>query len=175
MQTSVFISPNSLLIECIINPSGGNTQQKNPFGTQQQLQNRKIIGIETLSLQDIVASPISTGNPNLPQSIFRNAFLSLYTTSVYNVDAHGKKVLARPEGLFYDQLPLPILHRLTNADTTVNNVTSSTRDVFRVRPTEISWTKSYVSIPTPISLAAPVSALFIIHYLDEGDPGDRYM
>jgi hypothetical protein len=175
MQTSVFITPNSLLIECIINPSNGTTIQKNPFGTQQQLQNRKIIAIECVSSQDTAYSPISTGNPNIPPSVFTNAFLTLYTTSVFTpATPPQKSVLARPEGLWYDQIPLPILRRVHNYDTTANNLTSGGSDVFRIRPTEIAWTKSYVSIPRAIGIGQPYSALFIVHYLDEGDPGTQY-
>ena len=171
MQTSVFVSPNTLLIECIIQPSGGSTQQKNPFGTQMQLQNRKIIGIETLSNQDVTNSPISTGNPVITSPIFKGAFLTLYTTSI---NQNGK--LVRPEGLWYDQIPLSVLRRVHNYDVTAAAVTSGGSDVFRLRPTEIAWTKCYVSIPAPIAIgASAMSALFLVHYLDEGDPGTQYM
>lgn len=172
MQTSVFVSPNTLTIECPINPSSGTTQQKNPFGTQMQLQNRKIIGFEVVSNQDVQYSPISTANPVIPAIVFKNCFLSLYTSSVFDPVSHK---LIRPEGLYYDQIPFPIMRRLTNADTTVNNVTSGSRDIYRIRPTEISWTKSYVAIPQSIALAGPCSALLIVHYLDEGDPGTNFM
>ncbi len=176
MQTSVFISPNTLLVECIINPSGGGTQQKNPFGTIMQLQNRKIIGIETVSNQDVLYSPISTGNAIIPPLIFKNSFLTLYTSSLFSVEEAGKKShLIRPEGLYYDQIPLPLLRRVNNYDVNSNFATSGGRDVFRLRPTEISWTKSYVTIPSSLVIAVPYSALFIVHYLDEGDPGLKYM
>lgn len=179
MQTNVFISPNALLLECIIRPSGGTTIQKNPFGTQQQLENRKIIGIETVSVQDVAFSPISTSNPNIPASVFAVSFLSLYTTSVFERDPRfpedkTKSRLVRPEGLFYDQIPLPLLRRVNNYDNTPVNQTSGGRDIFRVRPTELSWTKCYVSIPQSVTITTTYSALFIVHYLDIGDEGLKY-
>lgn len=168
---SAFISPNTLLIECIINPSGGTTQQKNPFGTIMQLQNRKVIAIETVSDQDTTYSPISTGNQVIPQSVFLASFLTLYTASVF--DTNNKVI--RPEGLYYDQIPLPIIRRIHNYDVTTSAVTSGGNDLFRMRPTEISWTKSYVTVPHSVSIGSQYSALFLVHYLDEGDPGLNYI
>lgn len=184
----MFISPNTLTIECIIKASGGTTQYNNPFGTQQQLQNRKVVAIETYSAQDVRFSPISTANPNLPQIIFNNAFLRLYTASLFGpvldpitgkmvMDPVTKKPqmqLERPEGLYYDLLPLPRIRILNNYDTTIGNVTSSSNTIFRMRPTEVSWTKSSVIIPNPASQAVDYSAIFTIHYLDEGDDGMHY-
>lgn len=171
-----FISPNSLLIECIINPTSGVTQQKNPFGTQQQLQNRKIIGIETFSNQDCDFSPISTSNPVLSPLLMKGAYLSLYTASLTTRDAAGKVLRNRPEGLYYDQIPLTRLRTMVNADTASNNVTSGSRDIFRMEPTEVSWAgKSFVAFPNAKTITQPVSALFLVHYLDLGDPGLNWM
>jgi hypothetical protein len=172
MQTSVFITPNSLLVECIIAPSGGTTQQKNPFGTQMELQNRKIIAIEAFSNQDMINSPISSGNAVIPPYVFKGSVLTLYTSSIF--DGVTKKLI-RPEGLYYDQMPLSVLRRVHNYSANDMSVTSGGSDVFRIRPTEIAWTKSYVSIPVAIGIGQTYSALFLVHYLDEGDTGTNYM
>lgn len=173
-----FIAPNSLLIECVLTPSNGTTQQKNPFATQMQLQNKRIIAIEAYNPTDAAYSPISTGNPCIPQGIFPFAFLTLYTASLFNVPAPGQKaVLERGEGLWYDQLPLTSLRRNNNYYTGVfgGNQNSNTNSLFMMRPTEVSWTKSYVTIPNPQQLLQQVSALFTVYYLDEGDDGAWFM
>lgn len=156
------VFPNSQLIECVISPSGGFTISKNPFGQEQQLQNRKIVALETFSNQDCLNSPISSGNLIVPPAIFKQSFLSLYTSAIW-----GQR-----EGLYYDQIPIGRLRTLQNMDATAADVTSGARDVFRVRPTEISWgQKSYITIPIPVTCAATYSVVLLVHYLDQDDPG----
>lgn len=166
-----YVTPNVQLIECIIAPSGGTTQQKNPFGTQQQLQNRKVIAIETFSNQDVTNSPITTANPVIPANVFQNSFLTMYTAAI--PPAHG--IAEQKEGLYFDQLPLSMFRRQYNADATPLNVTSGGGELFRIRPTEMSWTKTYVSIPTPIPISQAYSMLLLVHYLDINDQGKEYM
>ena len=162
------------MIECIITPSSGTTQQKNPFGTQQQLQNRKIIAIETFSNQDTVNSPITTANPVIPATVFQAAFLTMYTAAI---EANPSKGISKQaEGLYFDQLPLSMFRRMTNANTVPGSVTSgASGNLFRIRPTEMSWTKCYVSIPVPVTIAQPYSMLLLVHYLDINDDGKQYM
>lgn len=167
-----YVTPNIQLLECPIIPSGGTTQQKNPFGTQQQLQNRKIIAIETFSSQDVQNSPITTANPVIPPAVFNNAFLTLYTAAIpAGANGQGKQA----EGLYFDQLPMSMFRRMYNNDTTSSAVTSGGGELFRIRPTEMSWTKCYISIPTPVPIAQTYSMLLLVHYLDINDPGTEYM
>ena len=161
------------MVECIINASGGNTQQKNPFGTQQQLQNRKIIAIETFNNQDVTNSPITTSNPVIPFNIFQASFLTMYTAAI----PAGAGKPGQAEGLYFDQLPLCMFRRQFNANNLASAAGSGGGELFRIRPTEMSWTKCYVSIPTPVSMgsATSYSMLLLVHYLDINDDGHAYM
>lgn len=170
MQTSLLISPNMMLIECLLIPSGGTTQQKNPFGPNMQLQNHKVIAIEALSNQDIAYSPITTGTPVIPANVFSNGFLSLYTAAF----KQGHDVV-RPEGLWYDQIPLARLRTINNYNSTAGFVTSGSNQILRIQPTEVSWTKSYVACPNSVAITVTYSALFLVHYLNIGDDGRNYM
>jgi hypothetical protein len=165
-----YVTPNVQMVECIINPSGGLTQQKNPFGTQQQLQNRKVIAIETFSNQDMANSPITTANPVIPQAVFLASFLTMYTAAIPAMQGHPKQA----EGLYFDQLPLCMFRRVFNANTTPGSVTSGGNTLFRIRPTEMSWTKCYVSIPNATALSQACSMILLVHYLDINDPGTEY-
>jgi hypothetical protein len=172
MQKPVFISPNAQLIECIISPSNGTTQNDNPFGTQMQLLNRKIVAIETFSQQDFTTSPISTSNPVIPDQVFNNAFLTLYTAAIQHHDAKANRdILIRPEGLYYDLLPFAMLRRVGNAQAagSPGPLTSFSRDLFVMRPTELSWVKCRVKIPTPVTITQTYSAVFLVHYEDPND------
>ena len=153
-----FVSPNFLIVEVVINPSGGNTMTKNPIQQQQQLDNRKIIAIETWAAQDVNYSPISSNNAIIANTIFFNSFLTLYRAAVPGVQ----------EGLYYDNMPLPMLRRTINQAIATTPVNSSTQDLFRMRPAEISWTKSYISIPNSQALGAVQSVILGVHYLDQG-------
>lgn len=167
---SMFISPNCLMVECIIKPSNGSTQTSNPFGTQMQLQNRKVVGIESFSDQDLLYSPISSGNPVIPPFLFKGAFFRAYTTTIFD----GKGGVIRPEGLFYDQIPLSVMRRVHNYNQDQFAVTSGGSSLFEIRPTELSWTKNEVIFPHPIPIDITYSAVFLVHYLDEGDKGENY-
>lgn len=161
------------MVECVINPSGGNTQNKNPFGTQQQLQNRKIIAFETFSNQDVANSPITPANPVIPATVFAGAFLTLYTSAIPADPAKG--IQKQAEGLYFDQLPLSMFRRMYNANTSASAATSGGSRLFMIRPTEMSWTKCYVSIPTSLPLTQVCSVLLLVHYLDINDDGKEYM
>lgn len=159
------------MLECPINPSGGFTQGKNPFATQQQLQNRKIIAFETFSNQDVLNSPITPANPVIPASVFQGAFLTLYTAAIPATSTSPKQA----EGLYFDQLPLSMFRRMYNANTNATAATSGGSRLFMIRPTEMSWTKCYISIPTSLPLSQVSSALLLVHYLDINDDGKEYM
>ncbi len=170
-----FISPNTLMVECAINPSNNTTQNQNIFGVQQQLMNRKVVAIEAFNSLDLAYSGISTANPVLSPTLFNNCTVSFYTASIWD----SKGALVRPEGLYYDRLPLASLRRLNNyfvnpvLPSPTNN--SNSNALFRIRPSEISWDKSYVNIPNPITIGAQsYSAIFVIHYLDAYDTGEHY-
>lgn len=165
MQTSVFVAPNSLAIECVITPSGGFTKTLNPFSNQQQLVNKKVIAIETYYNIDIANSPVTSGNPIIGQDLFVGAYLSLYTSTMKD---------QRP-GLFYDLIPFPSLRRVQNNDTAATPLGSFSTDLFRIRPTELSWEKCSVVFPTAIAAGRVFSAVFNVYYLDEGDAGTNYM
>lgn len=157
-----FIPPNALTLECILKPSNGVTVTTNAFSTQEQLFNRRIIGISAYCDQDCTYSPISTANQVIPVDIFNNAYLRLYSPA-NSVES----------GLIYDQIPLCAMRTVQNQFATgISPTASSSRSIFRIAPKIITWgQKSSVLIPNSLPLAAQVSALFTIYYLDYGDPG----
>jgi len=162
-MNNFWVSPNSVLIECVIVPSTGGTTNKNPFGTQKQLQNKKVVAIESFSNQDVVNSPISQANPCINAQVFNTSFLTLYRAST---PATGNSP-AQNEGLYYDQLPFSVLRRVVNQNNVGVNLTSSCMDLFRINPTEMSWTKCYVTCTPSVPISSAVSALFLVHYLNE--------
>lgn len=160
-----FIAPNSLLIECIIKSSNGNTVVSNPFGTQEQLFNRKVVAIEAFCDLDCLQSPISSGTNVIPATLFNTAYLSLYSAAA-----------SETSGLIYNQVPLCSMRRVQNQFTNAVAITPSyTRDLFRIKPTEITWSqKSFVTIGGSWPSAVTYVALFQIYYLDEGDAGQAW-
>ena len=176
MNYNDYICPNYTLVECIINPSTGNTTYKNPFPQVKELQNRKVVAIETYSAQDFTFSPISSSNPVIPQSVFQTAFLTLYRASTPEIRNGGRLVFpAQQEGNYYDQIPLSSLRRVANMDQTSGNVTSAASQLFRTKPAEMTWTKSYVTATPPVAISSPVSSLFGVHYLNENEDWQPYM
>lgn len=156
-----FISPNYLLIECPIGQNGTTTKQKYTFPTQQQLQDRLIVGIEAFSSQDITTSPISN-TPVITPAIFNNCFVRLYLAQNNRYE--------RQAGLQYDQVPLCRMRITENADsagvTAAANLTAFSRVQFRMLPGEIDWTKSEVVIPNNVTISQTYSLLLGIHYLE---------
>lgn len=158
----LIISPNIMMVECIIQPTTGGTAQKNQFADIQNLHNRKVLAIQTFSNLDVVNSPISTSNPIIPIDVFNSCFLSLYRAGVGD----------QQEGLAYDQIPLSMLRNVYNNNGSTP-LPSGIYDLFRIDPTEISWAKSYISIPNSVAIGTQqYSALFAVHYLTEKQSGD---
>lgn len=170
---NTFISPNSLVVSVLLNPSGGNTLASTIFPTQQELQNRKIIAIETFCNLDIQNDPLNPGIGVVPYAIFRNAFLTLYT-SMPPTNPAAKPSMQQP-GLFYDKVPFASLRRVQNNDTSLTPLPSFSRDIFRIRPTELAFNKCKIEFPTSVTQAAQYSAVFVFHYLDIDDTGAAYM
>lgn len=171
-MNNTFVSPNSLMLSVPITPSAGFTLSSSIFQPQQELQNRKIIAIEAYCDLDIEFDPLNPNTPVLPYAAFRNAYLTLYT-SLPPVNA-GSGGLQQP-GLFYDKIPLVSLRRVQNNDTALTPLPSFAQDIFRIRPTNLAFQKCKVEFPTPISLAEVSSAIFMFHYLDLGDSGEKWM
>jgi hypothetical protein len=150
---------------------------QNPFGQQQQLANKKVVAIETFSFQDITYSPISTTNQVVSQAVFKICYLSLYRASVPEFRAKNGLVFpASDEGLYYDKIPLSRLRMVGNADTTAGSVTSNNQSsMFRIKPAEMSWTKSYIFCANSVAMAGPQSVVFMIHYLNQQEDWTPYM
>ena len=159
------------MVECIINPSTSNTTYKNPFGTEKDLQNKKIVAIETFSAADISYSPISPKNPVIPINVFLTSFVTFYRASI---PAHGGQP-QQNEGLYYDLIPMARLRTGNNYTTGAGNQGSTNNNLYRVVPTEFSWTKSYVTCTPAVGITQPYSALFLIHYLNENQDWTPYM
>jgi len=174
--STMWVTPNCLLIECIINPSVGVTSTINPFGQQKEMQNKKVVAMESFSNQDQRFSPISTINPVVNQSVFQTSFLTLYRASVPAHKNHsGQMFPASNEGLYYDKIPLCRLRLVTNMDQTAANTTSASNMMFRIKPAEMSWTKSYVWCSPSTAISQAQSALFLVHYLNQEEDWEPYM
>jgi hypothetical protein len=190
-MNQVFVSPNYLLVECIIQPSSGTTATKNPFGTEKQLQNKKVVAIETFCNQDVTNSPISTTNQVVPLSVFNSLFFSAYRSSTPMSKYHDGRVYtpkdrewnsinaeifpSQNEGLYYDQLPLASMRRVLNMNSTAGTAVSGSRELWRVKPAEFAWTKSYCTSSPAVAITQTYSALFGIHYLNEDQAWSPYM
>jgi len=164
----MFISFNSAAVECIIAPTNNSTVQQNNFNSsdpQRLFTNRLIYAIETISFADAAHSPVTTVNDVLHANVFREAYLSLYTT--YPMQGGKQK---SDSGLYIDKIPLSVMRRVGNNDNGTIDTAMSTvqQQPFLLRPCYIDWSKSYVWIANNVALTAAQSAVFIVHYLDEG-------
>lgn len=177
-SSGMWVTPNCMMIECILQPSSGSTKTQNPFGQQQQLNNKKIVAIETFSGQDCTYSPISTSNPVVTQSIFNVSFLTLYRASVPAFHGSAGSFPASNEGLYYDKIPLSRMRMVGNNDTTPTNVTSNNQSsMFRIKPAEMSWAKCFVfccQTAFPPNIPA-YSSIFMVHYLNQEEDWTPYM
>lgn len=171
-MSALFISPNSLIVSVVLTPSSGNTLAATIFPTQQELQGRKIIAIETFADIDIENDPLNPDTPVIDATIFKNAFLTLYTSMPPTNAGSGG---TQQPGLFYDKIPFASLRRAQNNDTALTPLPSFAKDIFRIRPTELAFNKCKIEIPTPQTLSTPKSCVFVFHYLDLNDPGTKWM
>ena len=160
-----------MMIEVIINPSGGATVAQTPFLEQQQLLNRPIVAIEAFCSQDFAYSPLSSGIAVVPPLIFNASFLQLMRAG--EETAHGKE--GQKAGLWYKNIPMPVLRRVQNGYTGATPSASFTRDLFRVKPMFLQWPDSLIVIPTSQTQAAPYSFPFLVHFLLKGEDTRPYM
>jgi hypothetical protein len=167
-----FLSPNSKLISVLITASGGTTVSSYTFPTQQDLENHKIIAIESFCADDMGLDPLNPAVPVLTSAIFNNAFLTLYTAPVKTKNTMTQKQEA---GLFYDKIPLIRLRNVENNNTSGSVTASGSRELFLIRPTELTFNKTKVEFPNNQAIANTFSAVFLFHYLDKYDDGDYYM
>lgn len=147
-----FCSPNTIMIEVLINPSGGNTVNKTPFNEQQQLLNCPIVAIESFCNSDIAYSPFSSNVPVITPTLFKSAYLEL--TRLPNA-----KLSPAPAGTYYKNMPLATLRRIQG---TTN---PSVFELFRVNPMYIQWPDSSILFPTSVAQDQIYSIPFLIHYL----------
>jgi hypothetical protein len=159
-----FFAPQSVMIEVLIKPSGGNTVTQTPFTEQQQLLNRPIIGIESYCATDMTNSPLSSGVAVIPVALFLGAFLNIQRAPMAGSDA----------GLWYKNIPLSRLRAVKNDYTALNPSASSAQGVFLVKPMSFQWPDSNVSFPTSLAQAAPYSVPFLCHYLLEHEDTHPY-
>lgn len=160
-----FFAPQSIMIEVILTPSGGNTVASTPFKEQQQLLNRPIIGIEAFCAVDMTYSPLSSGVPVIPVALFNAAFLNIQRAPSKISDA----------GLWYKYIPLTRLRNVKNDYTGLNPSPSSAQGVFLVKPMQFQWPDSNISFPTPVSQGAVYSVPLLVHYLLEHEDITPYM
>ncbi len=167
-----FISPNTKIISIPITPSGGSTPASTPIPTQQDLQDRKIIAIESYCSIDIDFDPENSGVDVLTPALFSNCFLTLYTSAVKNKAVKGDK---QEPGLFYEKIPFPRMRCVQNNDTTLTPLVSNAFAPFLIRPTELAFNKCKIEFPTGITMGQKYSAVLMVHYLDLGDDGAWWM
>jgi len=174
-----WVSPNCKLVECVITASNSSTPSKSTFGTEKDLQGKKIVALETFTGQDVPWSPITPTNQVIEGMAFTTAFLTLYRASTPAEKPSARYPFGLPsqnEGLYYDQIPLCALRRVMNLNqSTAALVQPSAFTPFFIEPTELSWTKCYVTYQpsTPLPLTA-VSAIFLVHYLNENQDWRPY-
>lgn len=169
-----FVSPNSLAVSAIINVTAGSLSTQNPFPEVNDLQNCKVIAIESFCSTDAGSDPVNGGRTPLAPAQFNQAFVTLYTSNMTN--ANKSAFPGKQPGLFYDQTPLYRFRTANNSDTSITPQASFVRDIFIMRPTIINWKKSFVGFPTPVAdPGGALSACFIVHYLDVNDNGDWWL
>lgn len=167
-----FISPNAKTLSVLITPSGGNSVASTTFPTQQDLENRKIVAVEAFSANDMTYDPLNSGTPILTTPVFNAAFLTLYVSAVKNPNNFSR---FQQPGLFYDKIPFSSLRRVQNYTTGTAQNSNLTSGIFMIRPTEMSFNKCKVELPTTVAMANEMSAVFVFHYLDIGDDGTDWM
>jgi hypothetical protein len=167
-----FISPNFKMVTVLINPSNGNTPASQIFQPEQELQDRKIIAIESFTNADVAFDPLNTGTPIMPIASAQYWFLTLYTSGVKNQLMFSQKQEA---GLFYDKIPYGKLRAVSANDTAATGSSFSRNGLFIIRPTELAFNKCKVEAPTSAAQGAAYSACFGFHYLDKDDDGLWWM
>lgn len=170
---SDFISPNCLNVSVKLTPSGGTTKESWTFPTQEELANRKIIAIETFSDVDMTDDPENSGRFPPTTALFNKLFLTLYTSSVPASNDAGS---TQQPGLFYDRIAFSSLRRVQNNDFNLSPIPSFSKEIFRIRPTFLVFTKCKVQCPgPPLAIADTFSGVFTFHYLDIDDDGAGWM
>jgi len=170
---ALFISPNCLLVECIITPSGGSTLSDNKFEDQQNLIGRPIIGITSFCSLDMNFSPLSAGVAVIPPQVFNSAFLSIQRAGLSYPDGKGK-MLSVGEGLYYQNIPLAAMRTAAQMNTSPGPTSSNVNNPFWVRPMTWQWPLSKVSFPTPVAITQKYSVPFLLHYLLPGEDKTPY-
>lgn len=165
-MSSFFVSPNAIMIEVLITPSGGNTVSMTPFNEQQQLLNRPIVAIQAFCNLDMTYSPLSSGVPVIPVALFNAAFIE--------INRAGNKASSGKAGLYYKRIPLSAMRNMQNNYSGLNPSPSFSRDLFRVKPMYFQWPDSNIVFPTSIAQAAVYSVPLLIHYLLEGEDPTPY-
>lgn len=163
-MNAIYMAPNTLMVSVPLQASGGFTQAGYIFPTQQQLFNHRIVSVEAFSSLDIASDPNNSGYTAMPPSVFKNAFLTLYS-STQDPDT------TQQPGLWYDKIPMCKMRMARNGDTEL----SYANGPFIIRPTQMSFNKCKVEFPTTTALADNVSAVFLFTYLDIGDKGRSWM
>lgn len=155
-----FISPQQVLIECKITPTGANTTALNPFDEQDYLIRRPIVAIQAFSASDMPNSPLGGKLPVIPDALFPYAFL--------NINRSGDGPIKA--GVWYKNIPLCALRNIWN-----NSIgLASNLDKFRVDPMTMQWRDSNIAFPTSQLQGAIYSVPLLIDFLlPEQDP-DQY-
>jgi hypothetical protein len=164
-----------MVVSVLIEPSSNTSPAAQMFPTVQDLQNRKVIAIETYCNIDFDKDPNNPGIDVLSVPVFNRAFLTLYTSASgdgTNISGKGGK---KEPGLMYNMIPLSSIRRVQNNDFSLSPLASFSKEIFRIRPTFLSLNKCKIELPTSITMQAPQSAVFVFHYLDEGDDGTMWM
>ncbi len=162
-----FVQPNTLAVSVKLPPAtGGVTNSRYTFPPVKSLDGRMVISVEAYCSLDSNSDPLNNGYTVMPPSVFKAAFLTIYTAS-------GLVPAAQPgkeAGLYYDRVPFFKLRSANNFSTDA----SFQNQPFVLRPTIINFQRSLVEFPTSVAIDDNVSACFIFTYLDLDDNGDRY-
>lgn len=145
--------------------TASDSLQKRYFPVQNFLRKKRIISVETYSVNDMPLSPITQSNVLPSTAQLMSATLSMYGDNPemeYNPNDPNSSL---NPAVWMDTIPLVSLHRLNNgADPFVFAI-------YEMHPRIIVWEKSFVELTAPLGDANPATSfVFLVGYLgNEGD------
>jgi hypothetical protein len=162
MNLSTLITPNIIMVELILEPSGANTLPvKTRFPEQPQLINRPIISIQALCATDLAFGP-TTGLAVIPDAAFPQGWLNVQRAG----NAYSKA------GTWFKYVPLTLLR---NVMATAASGVSGSLDKFRIDPCFFQWNDTNLNFPPGIASAQALCVPFLFEYLlEDQDPMPFY-
>lgn len=132
-------------------PSGSTNLQFN-FPDQPQLRDARVVGMEIYTAQTMTASPLSGGTP-VANADLEKSSLTLMVGNLQQID----------------RMPVLALNRFQDSATPAPFV----RDMQLFQDLIISWTKSYVQVPTAVGTTGRVYVFGVYYYLPSASDQNR--